>query len=227
MQYTIRGTVMQSVEITLNQGEAVYTEAGGMSWMSANISMDSGMKGGLMGALKRAVAGESLFVTTYRCDAGTGFATFTTETPGKIIPVELAAGQTMLCQRDAFMVAQEGVTIEVHMHKKLGAGLFGGQGFFVQKIAGPGMAFFELAGEIVEYNLEPGQQLKVDPGHVALMDPTIDFDISMVPGIKNIFLAGEGLFLAQVTGPGRVWLQSMPISRLAARLIPYLPKSSD
>jgi len=185
------------------------------------------MKGGLMGALKRAVAGESLFVTTYRCDAGTGFATFTTETPGKIIPIELAEGQTILCQRDAFMVAQEGVTIEVHMHKKLGAGLFGGQGFFVQKITGPGMAFFELAGEIVEYNLEPGQQLKVDPGHVALMDPTIDFDISMVPGIRNIFLAGEGLFLAQVTGPGRVWLQSMPISRLAARLIPYLPKSSD
>lgn len=227
MQHTIRGTVMQSVEITLNQGEAVYTEAGGMSWMSANISMDSGMKGGLMGAFKRAVAGESLFVTTYRCDAGTGFATFTTETPGKIIPVELAAGQSILCQRDAFMVAQEGVTIEVHMHKKLGAGLFGGQGFFVQRVTGPGLAFFELAGEIVEYNLEPGQQLKVDPGHVALMDPTIDFDISMVPGIKNIFLAGEGLFLAQVTGPGRVWLQSMPISRLAARLIPYLPKSSD
>jgi uncharacterized protein (TIGR00266 family) len=227
MQHTIRGTVMQSVEITLNQGEAVYTEAGGMSWMSANISMDSGMKGGLMGAFKRAVAGESLFVTTYRCDTDSGFATFTTETPGKIIPVELAAGQSILCQRDAFMVAQEGVTLEVHMHKKLGAGLFGGQGFFVQKITGPGMAFFELAGEIVEYNLEPGQQLKVDPGHVALMDPTIDFDISMVPGIKNIFLAGEGLFLAQVTGPGRVWLQSMPISRLAARLIPYLPKSHD
>lgn len=227
MQHTIRGTVMQSVEITLSQGEAVYTEAGGMSWMSANISMDSGMKGGLMGAFKRAVAGESLFVTTYRCDAGTGFATFTTETPGKIIPVELAAGQTILCQRDAFMVAQEGVTIEVHMHKKLGAGLFGGQGFFVQKVTGPGLAFFELAGEITEYNLEPGQQLKVDPGHVALMDPTVDFDISMVPGIKNIFLAGEGLFLAQVTGPGRVWLQSMPLSRLAARLIPYLPKPSN
>lgn len=113
------------------------------------------------------------------------------------------------------------------MHKKLGAGLFGGQGFFVQRITGPGLAFFELAGEIVEYNLEPGQQLKVDPGHVALMDPTIDFDISMVPGIKNIFLAGEGLFLAQVTGPGRVWLQSMPISRLAQRLIPFLPKSRD
>lgn len=227
MQYTIRGTVMQSVEITLDQGEAVYTEAGGMSWMSANISMDSGMKGGLMGAIKRAVAGESLFVTTYRCDAGTGFATFTTETPGKIIPIELGEGQSILCQRDAFMVAQEGVTIEVHMHKKLGAGLFGGQGFFVQRITGPGLAFFELAGEIVEYNLEPGQQLKVDPGHVALMDPTIDFDISMVPGIKNIFLAGEGLFLAQVTGPGRVWLQSMPISRLAQRLIPFLPKSRD
>ena len=226
MDHTIRGTVMQSVEITLNQGEAVYTEAGGMSWMTANISMDSGMKGGLMGAFKRAVAGESLFVTTYRCDAGTGFATFTTETPGKIVPMELAEGQSILCQRDAFMVAQEGVTIEIHMHKKLGAGLFGGQGFFLQKVTGPGLAFFELAGEIVEYNLQAGQVLKVDPGHVALMDPSVSFDISMVPGIKNIFLAGEGLFLAQVAGPGRVWLQSMPLSRLAQRLIPFLPKSS-
>ncbi len=227
MEYTIRGTVMQSVEITLNQGEAVYTESGGMSWMTANIDMGSGMKGGLMGALQRAVSGESLFMTTYRCNAGTGFATFTTETPGKIVPMELAEGQQLICQRDAFMVAAESVTLEMHMHKKLGAALFGGEGIFMQKVTGPGLAFFELAGEIVEYNLQAGQSLKVDPGHVALLDPTVDFDISMVPGIKNIFLAGEGLFLAQVTGPGRVWLQSMPLANLAMRLIPYLPKSRD
>ncbi len=227
MEYTIRGTVMQSVEITLNQGEAVYTESGGMSWMTANIDMDTGMKGGLMGALQRAVSGESLFMTTYRCNSGTGFATFTTETPGKIVPMELAEGQQLICQRDAFMVAAEGVTLEMHMHKKLGAAFFGGEGIFMQKVTGPGPAFFELAGEIVEYNLEAGQTLKVDPGHVALLDPTVDFDISMVPGIKNIFLAGEGLFLAQITGPGRVWLQSMPLPNLAMRLIPYLPKSRD
>jgi len=113
------------------------------------------------------------------------------------------------------------------MHKKLGAAFFGGEGIFMQKVTGPGLAFFELAGEIVEYSLEAGQALKVDPGHVALLDPTVDFDISMVPGIKNIFLGGEGLFLAQITGPGRVWLQSMPLSNLAMRLIPYLPKSRD
>ena len=147
--------------------------------------------------------------------------------PGKIIPMELEAEQSIICQRDAFMVAQEGTTLEMHMHRRLGAALFGGEGLFLQKITGPGMAFMELAGEIVEYNLAAGQGLKVDPGHVALMDPTVGFDISMVKGIKNIFLAGEGLFLAHVTGPGRVWLQTMPISNLAMRLIPYLPKSRD
>ncbi len=227
MEYEIRGTVMQSVEVTLNQGESVYTEAGGMSWMTANIEMTTDMRGGLMGALKRAVAGESLFVTHYGCNSGTGFVTFTTETPGKIIPIELAEGQSMVCQRDSFMVAEEGVDIEIHMHKRLGAALFGGEGLVLQRITGPGTAFFELSGEIVEYKLEAGQQLKIDPGHIAMMDPTVDFDVSMVRGITNIFLGGEGLFLATVTGPGRIWLQSMPLSNLPIRLIPYLPKSRD
>ena len=227
MEYSVTGTVMQTVQITLNQGESVYTEAGGMSWMTANIEMQSGMKGGLMGGLTRMLSGESLFMTDYTCTSGTGYVTFTTETPGKIIPMQLEAGQSIVCQRDAFMVAQAGVELEMTFTKKLGAGLFGGEGFFLQKITGPGLACMELSGEIVEYNLEAGQALKVDPGHVALLDPTVDFDISMVPGIRNIFLAGEGLFLAQITGPGRVWLQSMPLSSLAMRLIPYLPKSRD
>lgn len=227
MEYSIRGTVMQSVEITLQQGESVFTEAGGMSWMTANIDMDTNMKGGLMGALKRAVSGESLFMTDYTCNSGTGFVTFTPEVPGKILVQELAPGQSLICQRDAFMVAQAGVTLEMHMHKRLGAMFFGGEGLFMQKVTGPGLAFFEIDGEVVEYNLEAGQGLKVDPGHIAMMDPTVGFDIAQVPGIRNIFLGGEGLFLATVTGPGRVWLQSMPLSRLAMRLIPFLPKSSD
>ncbi|MEA3402025.1 MAG: TIGR00266 family protein [Armatimonadota bacterium] len=227
MEYTIRGSVMQSVEVSLNAGEAVYTEAGGMAWMTANIDMDTNMRGGLMGALQRAVSGESLFMTSYACSSGSGFVTFTTETPGKIVPTELAGGQSLICQRDAFMVAQESVGLDMHLHRRLGAGLFGGEGFFLQRVTGPGTAFFEIAGETVEYNLEAGEALKVDPGHVALMDPTVDFDISTVPGIRNIFLGGEGLFLALVSGPGRVWLQSMPLPNLAVRLAPYLPDSGD
>ena len=227
MDYQISGTVMQSVQITLQQGEQVYTEAGGMSWMTANIDMDTNMKGGLMGALTRAVSGESLFMTDYTCNSGTGFVTFTPEVPGKILVQELAAGQSIICQRDAFMCAQAGVTLEMHMHKRLGAAFFGGEGIFMQKVTGPGLAFFEIDGEVVEYNLEAGQGLKIDPGHIAMMDPTVNFDISRVAGVKNIFLGGEGLFLASVTGPGRVWLQTMPIPSLAMRLIPYLPKSKD
>ncbi len=226
MQYTIRGTVMQSVEVTLDEGESVYTEAGGMAWMTANISMNTNMKGGMMGALKRAVSGESLFLTTYACTSGSGFVTFTLESPGTIVPMELAAGQSMICQRDAFMVAQSSVELDMHMHRRLGAGLFGGEGLFMQKVTGPGLAFFEIAGEIVEYNLQAGQSLKVDPGHVALLDPTVDFDLTRVRGVKNIFFSGEGLFLANLTGPGRVWLQSMPLPNLAARLARYITKSS-
>ncbi len=227
MEYVVNGTVMQSVQITLEQGEAVYTEAGGMAWMTANIDMTSGMKGGLMAGLGRALSGESLFMTDYTCTSGSGYITFTTETPGKVMAMQLEAGQSIICQRDAFMVAQAGVELEMHFQKKLGAGLFGGEGFFLQKITGPGLACMELSGEIVEYNLEAGQMLKVDPGHVAMMDPTVDFDMTMVKGIRNIFMSGEGLFLATVTGPGRVWLQSMPLRNLAKRLIPFMPFKND
>lgn len=223
MEYVISGTVMQTIQITLNEGEGVYTESGGMAWMTANIEMQSGMKGGLLGGLTRMLSGESLFMTDYICTSGQGYVSFTTETPGKIIPMHLEAGQSIICQRDAFMVAQQGVTLEMTFTKKLGAGLFGGEGFFLQKITGPGLACMELSGEIVEYNLQAGQMLKVDPGHVAMMDPTVDFDITLVKGIRNIFMAGEGLFLATVSGPGRVWLQTMPLRNLAKRLIPYLP----
>jgi len=225
MEHTLRGTVMQSVEIKLEQGESVFTEAGGMAWMTANIDMASGMKGGLMAGLGRALSGESLFMTDYTCNSGSGSITFTTETPGKIMIMQLEAGQMIVCQRDAFMVAQEGVTLEMHFQKKIGAGLFGGEGFFMQKITGPGLACMELSGEIVEYNLEAGQVLKVDPGHVAMMDATVDFDITMVKGIRNMIMGGEGLFLATVSGPGRVWLQSMPISNLARKIATKLPAS--
>ncbi len=227
MKYEIRGTVMQSVEIQLEAGETIYTESGGMAWMSDGIGMDTNMKGGLLGGLKRMVSGESLFLTDYTCNAAQGFIVFAPEVPGKIIPLELAEAQSVILQRDAFMCAQSTVTLEIHMHKRLGAALFGGEGLFLQKVTGPGSAFCEIDGEVVEYNLQAGQVLKVDPGHVAMFDPTVNFDISTVPGIKNMFLGGEGIFLATLSGPGRVWLQSMPLPNLAQRIIPFLPKSKD
>jgi uncharacterized protein (TIGR00266 family) len=225
MEYQIRGTVMQSVEVSLQQGESIYTEAGGMAWMSDNIGMDTNMKGGMMGALKRAVSGESLFMTTYTCEAPGGFVTFTLEAPGTIIPMELAPGQSMICQRDAFMCAEESVELDMHVNRRLGAGLFGGEGFILQKVSGPGIAFFEIMGETVQYDLEAGQSLKVDPGHIAIMDPTVEFDITRIKGVTNVLFGGEGLFLANVTGPGKVWLQTMPLPNMAARIARYIPSS--
>lgn len=223
MQYQIRGTVMQTVDMQLQPGETIYTESGGMAWMSENIEMETGMKGGLMGGLKRSLAGESMFLVDYTCQGGQGLITFCAETPGKIIPLELAAGQSVICQKDAFMCAEKSVQLEMHFRKKLGAGLFGGEGFILQKLTGPGTAFVELSGEITEYELQAGQALKVDTGHLAMYDPTVNFDIVTVKGIKNILFGGEGLFLARVAGPGKVWLQSMPISTLAAKIARYIP----
>ncbi len=227
MDYQIRGTVMQSVEITLEQGETVYTEAGGMSWMTANIEMNAEMKGGLMQALRRKASGESMFMTDYTCTSGTGFVNFTLEVPGKVIPQQLAEGQSLICQRDSFMVAEASVGLDMHLHRRLGAMFFGGEGMILQKVSGPGLAFFEIDGEVVEYNLQAGQGLRIDPGHIAMMDPTVDFNITRVSGVRNVLFSGEGLFLATVTGPGRVWLQTMPLASLAMRLIPYIPSSSS
>ncbi|MFP3902929.1 MAG: TIGR00266 family protein [Armatimonadota bacterium] len=227
MEYEIRGTVLPTLEVELNAGESVYTESGGMAWMTEGIDMNTNMKGGVLGGLKRMVSGESLFLVDYTATAPSAYITFTSEFPGNIIANPLKDGQELILQRDAFMCAESSVTLDMHFHKRLGAGLFGGEGFFLQRVTGPGIAFAELAGEITEYNLESGQTLKLDPGHLAMMDPTVDFNISMVKGIRNVFFGGEGLFLATVRGPGRVWLQSMPISNLVRRMIPYLPKSNN
>ncbi len=223
MEYKIRGTTLQVADIELEEGESVYTESGGMAWMSPNINMETNTKGGLMKGLGRMFAGESLFMTTYTCNSGTAMISFANEFPGKIIPMELAEGETIIAQRDAFMCAQSSVNLAVHFRKKIGAGLFGGEGFIMQKLTGPGMVFIELAGEVTKYNLEEGQVLKVDPGHIGVFQPTVEFDITRVKGMKNILFGGEGLFLATLKGPGNVWLQSMPIPNLAARIARFIP----
>lgn len=227
MRYAISGTVLQSLEVELSQGESIFTESGGMSWMTDGIDMATNTRGGLMSGLGRALAGESLFMTTYSCSAPTAMITFTPEAPGKVLPVQLAPGQMIIAQKDSFMCAQSSVTMEIHFRKKLGTGLFGGEGFILQKLTGPGIVFLEIPGEVKEYNLAANQRLKVDPGHIAAFEPTVSYDISTVKGIKNIIFSGEGLFLASLTGPGRVWLQTMPISNLAQAIMKYIPTKSS
>ncbi|MDJ0757495.1 MAG: TIGR00266 family protein [Ardenticatenaceae bacterium] len=223
MQYEIKGTTMQTLEIVMEQGESVYTESGGMAWMTGNIAMDTNTKGGLMKGLARSLAGESLFLTTYSCNGQKALITFTPEAPGSVLPLELGPNQSMICQKDAFMVAQDSVKLELHFRKKLGAGLFGGEGFILQKLTGPGMAWVEIAGEVRSYELSAGQTMKVDPGHIAMYEPSVSYDITRVKGIKNMFFGGEGIFLASLTGPGRIWLQSLPLSNLANKLARYMP----
>jgi uncharacterized protein (TIGR00266 family) len=222
MEYKINGTVMQSLEVRLAQGEAIYTEAGGMAWMSDGIDMQTSGRGGIGKSIGRMLSGESLFMTTYTCRAPQGMITFTPESPGKVIPLNLKAGFSMICQKDAFMCAQESVELAMHFRKKIGAGLFGGEGFILQKLTGPGLAFVEIAGEVQMVELAAGEKLKIDPGHIAMYEPTCDYDIEMIKGVMNWLGGGEGLFLATVTGPGKVWLQTMPLSNLAGSLRRYI-----
>ncbi len=225
ISYRIDGTTLQVVTIQLQPGEVVYSESGGMSWMSANVEMKTHSGGGIGKMFKRALSGESLFITDFFVNNGAGIAAFANEFPGKIIPFDLAAGQSLIMQKDAFMVAEKTVDLDIHFRKKLGTGFFGGEGFIMQRATGPGLVFAELDGEVVEYNLEAGQVLKVDTGYVAMFEPSVKFDVTMVKGFRNIILGGEGLFLARLEGPGRVWLQTMPMTKLANKILQYMPKA--
>ncbi|MEJ5309089.1 MAG: TIGR00266 family protein [Anaerolineae bacterium] len=226
MRYEIHGTVLPTLEVYLSNGESMYTESGGMAWMKGNIEMTTNTKGGLMKGLGRALAGESLFMTTYTSHDPEALIVFTPEAPGHIIDVRLEAGQSLICQKDAFMCAQDSVEMKMHFRKKLGAGFFGGEGFILQQLTGPGFAFLEIPGEVREYALRAGETMKVDPGHIACFEPTVHYDITMVKGLTNVLFGGEGLFLATLTGPGRIWLQSLPLSNLAAKLAKYMPVKS-
>jgi uncharacterized protein (TIGR00266 family) len=227
MKYEIQHTVMQSLEIHLAQGEGVYTQSGGMAWMTDGVDMTTSGKGGFMGALGRLAAGSSLLLTTYTSKVPDGMVTFVTDAPGKILPFQLAAGQNLIAHKDTFLVAQEGVSLEATLTKRLSAGMFGGEGFILQKITGPGAFFAEISGECQEYTLGPGQTMKVHAGHVAMFESTVNFDIQMVKGVTNILFAGEGLFLATLTGPGKIWLQTLPVSVLAQAIKQFIPTKSS
>lgn len=225
LKYRIDGTTLPVLTVQLEPGVRVYSESGGMSWMSGNVEMDTNTGGGLGKMFRRALAGESLFITDYYVNSGAGIVAFAAEFPGKIVDLHLAAGEQIIVQKDAFMCAEKSVDLDMHFRKQLGAGLFGGEGFILQKLTGPGDAFVELDGEIVTYDLQPGQVLKVDTGHVAMFQPTVNFDVTILRGFRNILLGGEGLFLATLRGPGKVWLQTMPLMKLASKVLQYLPRS--
>lgn len=227
MEYQIIGTTLQAVVIQLPEGQQIYSERGGMSWMSANIDMQTNMEGGIGGAFKRMFSGESLFLVSFASRGGTGLIGFSAEFPGKIVPLHLGQGQQIICQKDAFMCAERSVQLDIHFRRKLGTGFFGGEGFIMQRLTGPGMAFVELDGEIMEYTLEADQMLKVDTGHVAMFEPSVTFDVELVRGFKNVLFGGEGLFLATLRGPGRIWLQTMPAINLARKIAQYMPTSGN
>lgn len=220
IDYKLIGDDMQAVLIALDPGEIVQAEAGSMMFMESDIEMKSEMQGGLMGGIKRKLGGESLFITTF-INNGTEkkHVTFAAPYPGKIIPMDLAEMGTMLCQRDAYLCSAYGIEISVALTKRLGAGFFGGEGFILQKLSGDGYSFIHAGGTVIKHELSPGEVLKVDTGCLVAFQDSVIYDIQMVSGIKTALFGGEGLFLVHLTGPGKVFLQTLPFSRMANRVI--------
>lgn len=221
IDYRIHGDDMQLVEIELDPGEGVRAEAGAMLYYTDGIRMQTGTEGGLFRGLKRMVTGESFFITSFvHGGSGKGRVAFAAPYPGRIVPLELGAlGGRFLCQKDSFLCAAQGVEIEVEFTKKLGSGLFGGEGFILQRLEGDGRAFVHAGGAVIEKVLEPGETLRVDTGCLVAFAPTVDYDIEFVGGFKNALFGGEGLFTTTLRGPGLVFLQSLPFSRLADRIV--------
>lgn len=222
MKYNIQGEPMPVVICHLEAGESMITERGSMVWMSANMRMET-KAGGLGKALGRMFGGESIFQNTYTAEGGPGMIAFASSFPGAIRAVEITPNMPVIAQKSAFLAATPGVDLSIHFQKKVGAGFFGGEGFIMQKLSGRGMAFVEIDGELVEYELGPGEQLVVDTGNVAGFTAGVQMDIQAVSGVKNALLGGEGLFNTILTGPGKVWLQTMPICSVAMSIRPYIP----
>lgn len=222
MKYEIQGETLPVVICQLESGETMITESGAMSWMSPNMKMETTSNGGVGKAFGRMFTGESLFQNRYTAH-GNGMIAFASSFPGCIRAFEVGPGKEYIFQKKTFLAAESGVNLSVHFHKKFASGLFGGEGFILQRISGNGVAFAEFDGHVVEYDLKPGQQIIVDSGYLAAMDVTCHMDIQTVPGLKNALFGGEGLFNTVITGPGHVWLQTMPITSVAGAIRPYIP----
>ncbi len=223
MKYEIKGGNLPVVICHLEAGEKMITEKGSMSWMSPNMEMDTNTGGGFGKALGRMFSGESMFQNTYTAKGGEGMIAFASSFPGSIVPFEIAPGKEMIVQKSGFLASESTVELSVHMQKKLGAGFFGGEGFIMQKLSGNGVAFVEFDGAVIEYDLADGQSMVLDTGYLAAMESSCKMEIQQVAGLKNKLLGGEGFFNTLVSGPGKVWIQTMPINNVAGAIRPYIP----
>ena len=223
MKYEILGSTMPAVEVTMDAGEQMYTQSGGMAWMTEGINMDTNLKGGLMKGLGRMFSGESLFMATYTAQQSGATIAFASTVPGEIIPIDIGQKDGIICQKGAFLCAQPSVNVQVTFTKSLTSGFFGGEGFILQEMSGTGMVFLEIDGDKIEKELAPGEVIKVDTGNVVAFDKSVSYEVETVKGIKNIFLGGEGLFLTKLTGPGKVILQTQNFNEFAGRIIKMMP----
>lgn len=224
MNYEVKGQTVPVVEMTLNKGETVYTQSGGMAYQTDGISMKTNARGGVMKSLGRMFAGESLFMANYSAEKDGAMVAFASTVPGAVVPVDLnKMPNGIILQKGAFLCAENSVNTSVSFTKKLGAGLFGGEGFILQKAEGSGMLFLEVDGDVIEKDLAAGEVLKVDTGNVVAFDPSVSYEVEMVKGLGNIFLGGEGLFLTKLVGPGKVMLQSQNFGEFIGKIIPHIP----
>lgn len=231
MQTRIQGTTMPVLDVQLDPNESVFSESGELSWMTSSIQMTThtqmGGGGGIFGVLKRVASGGSLFMTEYRAYQYPGEVSFATKVPGHIVPLQVGPGSEYMLHRHGFLCATPQVTLSIGFQQSLGAGIFGGNGFILQKVGGVGTAWLELSGELILKTLAPGEVLRVHPGHVGAFQASVGFNITTVPGIKNAIFGGDGIFLAVLQGPGQVYLQTLPISRLAHQIGEYLPRGES
>ena len=226
MKYEIKGTPLPVAICYLEAGEKMITEKGSMSWMSPNMEMETNA-GGFGKALGRMFSGESMFRNTYSPKGGNGMIAFASSFPGSIVPFEIEPGKELIVQKSGFLASESTVELSVHIQKKLGAGFFGGEGFIMQRLSGRGVAFVEFDGAVMEYELAAGQSIVLDTGYLAAMEATCNMEIQQVAGLKNKLLGGEGFFNTVVTGPGKVYIQTMPINKVAGAITPYIPTSSN
>ena len=227
MKYEIVGTPLPVAICTLEANEVMITEGGSMTWMSPNMKMETTSGGGIGKVFGRMLSNEKLFLNRYTAENQQGMIAFGSSFPGSIKAIEVNSGHSVIVQKSGFLAAQEGVDVSVHFKKKFGAGLFGGEGFIMQKLSGDGLAFVEIDGHAQEYDLAPGERMVVGTGHLAMMDESVSMDIAAVSGVKNMLFGGEGVFVTTLTGPGKIVLQTHPISGLASSLIPFLPTHNN
>lgn len=226
MEYQVKGTPFPALICKLNAGESIDCQKGAMSWMTPNMQMQTSASGGLGKLLSRAVSGESIFKNKYTAQGGAGEIAFASTVPGNIVPIEINPSKQIVAQKRSYLASTPGVEMEIFFQKKIGAGFFGGEGFIMQKFSGEGTVFVELDGSVIEYTLDAGESMILDTGYLAMMDASCSIDIQSTGGVGNALFGGEGIFNTKVTGPGRIWIQTLPLNALAGAIQPYIVTSN-